>query len=300
MVTKTVDRLKFFRIQAFCMSVQGGYLEMEKNTRWNRMRNSINCSLSYALLICQSYATSKSMENRRILCHLLGLLVGIFLCCIKIRTLDVQVNDFVELNRLLTDLSTDMVPNDRKKLMRANKLGQTLSLINIISLLMSTVSLIVYPLGLAIYQYIVTDAPATVFWPLPFDSKFPFDASYSPVYELVYIFILHNFIICCFSINATDSMFCEAALLIACHFEILKRDIENLQYDCLKEDLSRIFTYHRRILRAKEALQKAYSVILPFFVIVATTMFGMFVISALKVIYRGSGLSESEVELACI
>lgn len=274
----------YFRIQSVCMSIFGTYLDQAKNTGWNRIRSSFCCSLSYGLLITQAYATRHSVEDKQVFCHLLGLLVGIFLCCIKIRTLDVQVNDFVDLNNHLNDLSESIVlPEDRKLLTRANKLGQTLSLINIVSLLMSTVMLILYPLAATIYQYVLTDEPEALIWPTPFDLKFPFDVSYSPVYELVYIFIFHNFLMCCVCINATDSMFVEASLLIASHFKILRRDIEELKCDHLDEGLRKVFAYHWRILAAKDALQRAYSVILPFFVIIATTMFGLFVISALQV-----------------
>lgn len=274
----------FFRIQSLCLNVLGCYFEEEKNSAWQRTRSSINCVLAVVLFLSQCYAARESMDDLSFLCHILGLLVGIFLSVIKILAMHFHVHDFGQLNYLLTELSVDVAPNDRIMLMRANKLGQTLSFLNICCLLVSTLTLILYPLGETIYLLcFVTDDPDSLVWPTPFDAKVPFDASHSPIYELVYVFMLYNFIIACFSINAADSTFVEASLLVRCHFQGLRRDIARLNNASLDAEIKRTAVYHKRILAAKDSLQKSFSRILPFFVVIAPTMFGLFVVSALRV-----------------
>lgn len=278
-----MNRPKYFHIQSLSLSVMGAYLVAEKNSVGNRLRSSINSVLSIVLLLSQFYAAQEALDDLRFLCHILGLVVGILLSVIKVLGVHFHIHDFAEMNHLLTELSVRVSPDDRVKLQRANKLGQTLSFLNITCLLTSTLSLILYPLGVAIYQYSITDSPDTINWPTPFGAKLPFDASYTPVFELVYLFMIYSFVMVSFAINASDSFFVEASVLLVCHFQFLRRDIEQLDYETLDEEMRRTFAYHSDILRAKESLQKAYSTILPFFVVIAPTLFGLFVISALRV-----------------
>lgn len=275
---------KFFLIQSYCMAALGCYFEKGKNSSFNRLRSHINTFMSMILLLSQFYAAREAFDDPQFLLDILGLVVGIFLSCIKIMWLHFQVNDFVQLNETLVEISRNVSERDRKILIRMNRLGQTMSLINVTCILSSTLILILYPLFQTIFQYLTMEDSSTLVWPTPFDVTLPFNASATPAYELVYLFFLYNFTIASFSINATDSMFLEAALLIVCHLEFLQRDMRNLNYDeNFETDLKKIFNYHRRILKLKVILNKAYSRILPVYIVVAPGMFGLFAISAMNV-----------------
>lgn len=275
----------FLRIQSKCLNVLGAYLEADQNRGWNLLRSRLNVAMTWILFGTQIYAASTSTEDKKLLCLILGILVGATLSAIKMTSMLYLVDDFVSLKNGLTELSKDVTEHDREKLMKAHKIGQTISLANISCLLTSTLTLILYPLVKTIYEYIRTDQPESLIWPTPFDVKYWFDASYSPVYELLYVYMLYLFVVISFSINAADSMFIEVTLLLACHFEFLQRDIEALNYavENLDEKFIKIYSYHRGILRTKDTLQRAYNGILPSFVIIGPTMFALFVISALFV-----------------
>lgn len=272
--------LKFFYIQSKCLNIIG--LSISETSKRRSFRSFINFVLIFVLLMSQFVALQGSLGDTQVLCHLLGLVVGVFLSMIKISATIHQIEEFAELVSRVKELSKDVNNEDKKKLITMNKIAQTLSLINIVCLLTSTIILILYPLALTLVQFYLFEDDDDLLWPIPFDATFPFDTSYSPVYELVYIFTIYTFVTTCFSINACDSTFLEACLLLYCHFEFLQRDIENINYDRVDDELRKIFDYHGRILTAKKSLEEAYRGILPAFCIISPFMFGLFVISALK------------------
>lgn len=278
------NRPTYFLIQAWCGKVFGVDLNQRKSSSCDRWRRLINLFSVFLLVLGQFYVVYVSLDDLDSLCHLLGLLVGVLLSFIKLCNFHSEAEYFAQLNELTTNLVAFVKPQDRVELVTKNKLAQTLSFINITSLLTSSLTLILFPLGVALFQYFFLFADGeTVHWPTPFDSSYPFEVRGFTRYFLVYVFILYNYVICCFGINGADAMFVEACLLLRCHFRVLQKQIERMDYEHFEGELREVFKYHRNILIVKDSLQKSYGKVLPPFMVIASAMFGLFVLSAQRV-----------------
>lgn len=274
------ERPTFFQIQLRSLAFLGFDITKEKSTV-NRLFGTFNCisAILFLFLFLPQLMLSHGSDLHE-LCLLIGIIVGVFLAVIKMSAIHCQPKDFMDLNVLIKDLYMSVGLNDRKKLMDVNRLAQLLSSVNLVCVLSSSIILILYPLGLAIEQFYVT---GTFSWPHPFMVVIPFvDTSTTPVHELIHLILTYNFIIASFAICAADSLFVESCLLLTKHFLLLQRNIENLNYDDVDEELRKIFTYHRNILKTKGALQKSYQRILTFFLLLVHVMFGVFVLSAIQ------------------
>lgn len=281
----TADDPTFFQIQSQSLAFLGLDITTKANSKWKRVLGICNCICAALFLsLCFSQLKVVSQGNDlqlQVLCYLISMIIGVFLANVKMNVIRSQSKDFIELSTLLKDLYLSVDSNDREKLRGVNKLAQIMAWVNLVCLLSSTTLLIFYPLKVAIEQFY---DEGFFYWPHPFPTAIPFvDTSAFPAHALIHLLFIYGLVAISFATCAADSLFVETSLLLSCHFQLLQRNIEALNYEDMDEELRRIFLYHRNILKTKDALLRSYRRILSIFFLVAHVMFGLFVICALQV-----------------